>query len=144
MQEGTWPARFGFERMLRMKKKRLVSSFFQQGTIALGNGAIYTGSFERDEIRGAGKMRLGSGDVLSGSFVNGLLTGEGTIEYQTKKQRLLFLFAEPFCLFLGTATATLSRAHLCRARAVAQASIGRPGCSTSASGPKTTQTGRCD
>jgi hypothetical protein len=51
-----------------------------KGSIALGLGALYTGNFEKDEIKGVGKMRLGSGDLLSGTFANGLLVGEGTIE----------------------------------------------------------------
>ena len=52
-----------------------------KGSMALGLGVLYTGAFEKDEIRGVGKMRLGNGDVLSGTFANGLLTGDGTIEY---------------------------------------------------------------
>ena len=52
-----------------------------KGSIALGLGSVYIGTFVKNEMTGDGKMKLPSGDLLSGRFERGVLTGEASVDF---------------------------------------------------------------
>jgi hypothetical protein len=47
------------------------------GTIVWPNGATYTGSFEKCEMHGKGKLEWPTGESYEGDFHNGKITGYG-------------------------------------------------------------------
>lgn len=52
-----------------------------KGTMALGQGCVYSGQWVNGRMTGDGKMKLPNGDLLIGRFENGLLGGQGVIDF---------------------------------------------------------------